>query len=212
MNTLFKKYFLSFVVLFIILSAFSSPVVKSVFAASADSGYHIITSIPGTNIRQGDAVSNNYSLAGYIKNLYIFSLGIVGLVAVFAMVYWSFIYTASAGNPSKMSDAIGGIKDAALGLILLLLASVVLGIINPKLTTLSPLDNLESVPQQNLNFGEPVWRQKCPNAGGGPGGFCVADCAGYGMIPAQGCNPSSAPADIPPGNNICCNNPTGPTG
>lgn len=129
--------------------------------ASATSGYEIMTTLPGTDITKGTSVSNNnITLQKYVQQIYIFALGIVGLVAVAAIVFWSFMYIAAAGNPSKMTDAMSGIKDAILGLVLLLLASLILGIINPKLITLKSFDYLDAIPGVgNTPAGpQPEWK------------------------------------------------------
>ena len=120
-------------------------------------GYKIITSIPGTEIRQDDPTSK-FTLQTYVQQIYLFALGIVGLVAVFAIVFWAFMYIIAAGNPSKMSDAMGGIKDAILGLVLLLLAALILNLINPSLTTLRSFDDyIKPIPgpekRSGINIG-----------------------------------------------------------
>ena len=171
-------------------------------AAPDDNGYHIITTIPGTDIKMGNAVKgSDLTLAKYIQQIYIFSLGIVGLIAVAAIVYWSFTYIISAGNPSKMSDAMGGIKDAVLGLIILLLATLILNFINPNLTKLNPFSSLEGQLNEGAKgpaaFSTPTWVQKT-NFGSGD----YTSCSQVGKVDAIGCDPGTEQAPI--GNNLCC--------
>lgn len=111
-------------------------------AGAIDTGYKIITTIPGSDVVIKDKPASGISLQEYIRQIYIFALAIVGLIALAAIVIWAFKYIISAGNPSKMRDAMEGIRDAVLGLILLLLAATILGFINPNLLRLRPFDNI----------------------------------------------------------------------
>lgn len=198
-----KKHKYSLALLLMIVFAFSIFPFLSLTNAAGERGYHITTSVPGTNIKQGDAVKDNYTLTTYVKNIYVFALTIVGLVALAAMVYWSFIYIAAAGgNPSKMADAISGMKDAILGLALLLLASLILGFINPKLAVLNPLDNIEDLPAKNSTPATVVgqWKLYLWQGGGyeDESGNIITQCvqippaATWGASTCTDADPSSA--------------------
>jgi len=67
--------------------------------------------------------------------VYLFSLAmIIGAILAFAvLIYGGFRYVTSAGNPLAMADARKWIWDAILGLILLLCAWLIIGIINKEI-------------------------------------------------------------------------------
>lgn len=196
------KQILSYSLLIITLTlSLGTPLIS--FAACPDNGYCIITTLPGSKeVVAGTSVKGGaLTLAKYIEQIYIFSLGIVGLIAVAAIVFWSFTYIISAGNPSKMSDAMGGIKDAVLGLIILLLATLILNFINPNLTKLNPFDSLAGKLNEDAKgpalFSTPTWVQKTNRGSGG-----YTSCGQVGKVDAIGCDPGTEPAPI--GNNLCC--------
>jgi len=75
----------------------------------------------------------NFGLPQFINYIFIFSLGIVGLVGLIAMIIGGFGYMTSTGNPQKAAQAKDKIISALLGLLLLLGSYVLLSIINPDL-------------------------------------------------------------------------------
>ena len=75
-----------------------------------------------------------------VGNLYKFSLGIAGVAALAVMIYGAILYTTSAGNPSKQSDARAWITGAIWGLVLLLAAYLILYTINPDLVDLTSME------------------------------------------------------------------------
>ncbi|MDP1689314.1 MAG: hypothetical protein Q8L47_04270 [bacterium] len=208
MSKITKQISLYALLIITLALVFGTPLLS--LAACTDNGYCIITTIPGTEIKMGDSVKGSgLTLAKYIQQIYIFSLGIVGLIAVAAIVYWSFTYIISAGNPSKMSDAMGGIKDAVLGLIILLLATLILNFINPNLTKLNPFDSLADQLNENKVVEAPIpqsiWIQKSTGA------MRIEDanfnCSFFGKIDSGSCDASAelAPKNsVSPGSNICC--------
>ena len=84
------------------------------------------------NTSPGQAVESST----YIPNLFRFGIGIAGGLAVLAIAYGGIKYMLSDVVTSK-SDAISGIKNALLGLLLVLAAFLILRTINPDLVNLS---------------------------------------------------------------------------
>lgn len=70
-------------------------------------------------------------LAGTIADLYAWSLGMGGLIAMMIIIYGGILYIASGGNPSKRQDAKEWILAAIFGLMLLFGAYLLLHTINP---------------------------------------------------------------------------------
>ncbi len=93
----------------------------------------LIVDIPGVKELAGGAVTNP---AQYIVGIYRFSLGIGGLMAMGIIVFAGIKRIVSAGNTAAISDANDMIKNAVLGLVLLLGAFLILNTISPRLTQL----------------------------------------------------------------------------
>lgn len=76
------------------------------------------------------------TLPEIIKYIYLFSLGIIGLVAFVSIIIGAVQYITSAGNDSKMGEAKDRITSALLGILILLSSVLILRTINPDLTNL----------------------------------------------------------------------------
>jgi hypothetical protein len=84
----------------------------------------------------GTRLDENASLTVLIKYFYDWGIGLGGLAAFVALVIAGFQYLTSAGNPTRMKDAMDRIKSAGAGLLLLLASFLILNTINPQLTKL----------------------------------------------------------------------------
>ncbi|MEK7634614.1 MAG: hypothetical protein AAB396_01880, partial [Patescibacteria group bacterium] len=82
--------------------------------------------------------------SGLINTIYNYSLVLVGIVALGAIIYGGILYTMSAGNPSGQTEATQWITGAIWGLILLLGAALLFNTINPEIVSLN-LPKLEKV-------------------------------------------------------------------
>jgi len=82
-----------------------------------------------------------------VANFYDTSLGIGAILALGIITYGGILYTISAGNVSRQSDARKWITSALLGLLLLFGSFVIMAAINPQLTRLDDVvlgENIES--------------------------------------------------------------------
>jgi len=105
------------------------------FAAAAETDkYMISVSLPGTEIeaKKGFAADPG----AYVKGLYDFAMGAVGLLALGMIVYGAIEYIINAGNVSRQSEAKDRITQAIYGLVLLLGAVLILRTIRPEITSL----------------------------------------------------------------------------
>ncbi len=125
-----KKMRLIFTILVaLVLIAFVFSLVGSVFAQQIELEY---PQIPG-----GASPPNEVrGLPNFIKYMFNFGIAIAGLVAFISFVYGGVMYVASAGNPGKLTDALGQIRASLLGLGLLLGSWLLLTTINPQLVIL----------------------------------------------------------------------------
>jgi len=104
----------------------------------------------------GTSTPTSEGLPGFIKYIYLFALGAVGIIALLSILIGAIMYVFSAGNPSKASDAKDRIMSALLGILILLAAVLILRTINPDLV--------------NIGFELPEIKPISPGGGGGGGG------------------------------------------
>jgi hypothetical protein len=96
----------------------------------------------------------------FIKYIYLFAIGIVGVIGLLAIIVAAFNYVTSAGNPQKASDAKDKIISALLGILLLLGSVVLLNLINPDLLKLK----IEAPPTEEIEISTPDTPQCAPTA------------------------------------------------
>ena len=72
-------------------------------------------------------------LPAYVKYIFSFAVGLIGLIIFGALVYNGILYLTSAGSDEKMKDAKNGITAAFLGGLLLLSSVLIFNTINPQL-------------------------------------------------------------------------------
>jgi len=87
-------------------------------------------------MKPGYGQGETTDLPQIIKYIYLFSLGIVGVVALLSMIIGAAQYVMSAGNASKASDAKDRIFSAILGIIILVASVLILRTINPDLVNI----------------------------------------------------------------------------
>ncbi len=95
---------------------------------------NIVVGLPGGT----NAVNSTTpeGVAGMVANLYDFAILIGGLLAFGSILYGGILYLTTGGNPSAQHEAKERIRDAIIGLLLLLGIYLVLNLINPDLTKL----------------------------------------------------------------------------
>lgn len=100
------------------------------FAITLNLEYPIPPGAPNINTREGQ------TLPGIIAWLYYFIVMISGLAAFVTIVWGGIQYLTSAGDPTKMADAMDRIKNAVLGLVIVLASVLILQTISPEFTIL----------------------------------------------------------------------------
>ncbi len=105
-----------------------------VFYNSAMAQVKLETALP--DLPNAPASSAASGLPGYIKYLFIFGLAAITFVALAQMMIGGITYILAAGNVAKVEDAKDTIKQALLGLGLLLVSYLLLRTINPDLVNL----------------------------------------------------------------------------
>lgn len=104
----------------------------------------------------GIKIGEGTTLPEIIKYIYMFSLGIVGIVAFVSIIIGAVQYITSAGNDSKMGEAKDRITSALLGILILLSSVLILRTINPDLISLDfklpPLTTPVVPPQPTMDY------------------------------------------------------------
>lgn len=78
-----------------------------------------------------------YGISQYTRYVFLFALGVLGILLFVALVYNGIKYMLSAGDPGKRKEAITGILAAFGGAIFLLLSYIILNTIDPDLTDIT---------------------------------------------------------------------------
>ncbi len=118
----------------------------------------------------------------FVGSIYQIALIIGGFLAFAAIVYGAVRYTLAAGNPSGQTEGRDWIRDAVLGLLLLLGVYLILNIINPNLTVLKlpALDDIKPGNQLvniNIDGGSLENCENVKTCGGGPNQSCPGTCS-----------------------------------
>jgi len=114
--------------------------------------------LPGLNFDKAVCTatecSNNW-LAKYIQALYEYGIGIIGILAVITMMIGGIVWVTAAGNDQRIGEAKKWIGGSLMGVLIALTSYVVLNMVNPALTKLSPI-KIDTVAKIDLDdFEEP---------------------------------------------------------
>lgn len=117
-------------------------------AHAAIKSVNIIYPFPGSDTSFSDPVA-------YISAVYKFGLGLTGLFGFGALVWGGVNYVISGDNISKRTDARGQIRDAFIGILLLVSSVLILNEINPQIlrTTLELVPATPSASSNNVPNG-----------------------------------------------------------
>jgi hypothetical protein len=121
---------------------FAGIILASISWASVSAAKDLIVPIAGLS-------QTTISPGVYVQSLYKWGIGIGALLAVLMLVFGGVEYVLSAGSFAENSAAKERIKSTILGIIILLGASLILTIINPKLTNLN-VDRPEILSPANI--------------------------------------------------------------
>ncbi|MBI2475524.1 N-acetylmuramoyl-L-alanine amidase [Candidatus Uhrbacteria bacterium] len=88
-------------------------------------------------LQKGGNLSINF-LADYIQGVYIYLLSIAAIIAVVYMMIGGLRWVLAAGGASNIGEAKTMIKNAVIGLVLLLSVVLILETVNPQLATFNP--------------------------------------------------------------------------
>ena len=134
----------------------TSTIILLLALAVAGTAYAATTlevGIPGVEgAAAGDTVS---SVPTYIKYLYYFVLGLVGIAGFSSLVFWGAVW-AGSGIVDKKAQAIAGIKNTLTGIGIALTAFILLNTINPDLIIIKAPSmseiNIKNNPKKEVLF------------------------------------------------------------
>ncbi len=123
-----------FILIFLFFLFVFSPTLKTKEAGATN--FIPQVTIPGSNFQAGTSTKIEDSTASigiYIKSIYNYLLGIVGIVAAIVLMLAGVIWLTAGGSPDKVSQAKNLIAGSLTGLVLVLVSYVILRTINPYL-------------------------------------------------------------------------------
>lgn len=105
------------------------------------------------------------TLALFIKAIYKYAIGIVGIIAAVAMMAGGLIWLTAGGDSGRVNTAKDIIKSSMLGMVILFCSFVILSTVNPDLVKLQNL-NITKVNEAKINnYG---YGQSCCDPAKGP--------------------------------------------
>ena len=173
------------------------------FAVSAMAQVKLETGLP--NI-PASGLPVGQELPSYISYLFIFSLGLVTILALTQMIIGGITYILAAGNAAKVEDAKDMIYQALLGLGILLVSYLLLRTINPDLVNLrnptliptsfipAPTPTGPDVPPIRGVPSELIYNVTSPQACADAGGQAFSPCQTYCLATPGLCG----------ARNVCC--------
>ena len=124
----------------IVLAILFFAVIGFAFAAnaadSATTTFKFQAQWPASPMGTDIAKETNPTVALGIKYIYEWGVGLGGLAVFIALIIAGFEYITSIGNPSKMQDAFNRIRDAVIGLVILLSSYAILSLIGINLNSI----------------------------------------------------------------------------
>jgi len=124
-------------ILIIFLAVFFGADLYNAQAVTIEAG------IPGSDLTPGYETTT-LTPVKYISYIYIFMIGLVGIAGFASLVFYGIVWMYS-GISEKKAEAMEGIKNTFIGILLALSAFIILNTINPNLVTLKD-------PSINLKF------------------------------------------------------------
>lgn len=97
----------------------------------------------------------DFPLTYYFKYVFNFFIWAIGFIALGVLVYGGLKYLTSTGKPEKLKTARDQIIGSFLGIIILLSAYLILGVINPQLL-LFKIPGIELIPPEPMPPGHPI--------------------------------------------------------
>jgi len=111
--------------------------------------------------------SGTKPIADYIKTIYTFAVGAVGIVAAVVLMIGGVMWITAGGNASNVSEAKSMITASLTGMILVLCSYLILGQINPALVNLqadiiAPVPSIAMpAPTSIMNTKTCTWKDAC---------------------------------------------------
>ena len=106
-------------------------------AADSCSAYDPITFEPNV---EGIIDSGAITIGNYVKAIYKYAIGIVGILATVVMMWGGVIWITAGGNTERISNAKSWISASLTGLVLALASYTILYTINPNLVKFEPIN------------------------------------------------------------------------
>ena len=134
-----QNLILAIVVLLILVAPISSVLAQTTPPATERALEIVYPIIPG----DGGQLTSGSGLPEYVRYIFKFAIAIIGLIILGVMIYSGIQYVLSTGSADKLLSAKNGILSSFLGALILIGAFVLFNTINPDLTKLGPIRDLQ---------------------------------------------------------------------
>ncbi len=109
---------------------------KSESSSASKTGINFKPQVEGLTYNFNNSDTTTGNIANYIKAIYQYGIGIVGILAAVVLMYGGVLWIVAGGNASQVGEAKAWIGAALTGLILALTSYMILNTINPALVNL----------------------------------------------------------------------------
>lgn len=125
-------------------------------ALAGDAKFTPQVPIPGINYDSLMSEKSTKPIGEYVKAIYKYLIGIVGIIAVVVMMFGGLRWITAAGSAEGISEAKAWIGASLTGLVLVLGSYMILKTVNPDLVNLktSPVKTVEAPPKNALTWTE----------------------------------------------------------
>lgn len=139
----------------IFLLIFILQIASLVFLFLLPSPSQAINFVPQVDIGANVKTINNNSIGEYIRAIYNYAIGIVGILATVVMMIGGIVWITAGGNQTRVGEAKAWIGASLSGLVLALASYTILAAVNPNLVNFQPLPLVSPTAQPvDLKYSE----------------------------------------------------------
>ncbi|MDD4900943.1 MAG: hypothetical protein PHS62_02400 [Patescibacteria group bacterium] len=126
----------------------------------AASNINFTPQVTGLNYNFNNSDTSTGNIANYIKAIYQYAIGIVGILAAIVLMVGGVLWIIAGGNATQVGEAKARIGAALTGLVLALTSYLILYTVNPALVNLKTT-NVPGVNNTNTNTSSSTTQTNC---------------------------------------------------
>lgn len=160
-KNMFKKYLLSILILPTIL--FFSPITLRAESAATNGVDELKTNLGNFGEGTGLGTKEDTDLKGKVANIINVILGFLGIIAVIMIIIGGYTWLMAGGNDQEVTDAKSRIKNAVIGLAIVLAAYIITNFVVRQISDATSNSGSSTTFQEDA---EPSGRGSARDAGG----------------------------------------------